>query len=102
MAYQVEIVDSARRDLAEIRYWAFGNSPEAESVWLDELQVAVLSLGHLPFRCPLAPESRQSIRVLLVGGRPHVYRILYRIYESKGLVRILHIRHGSRQDLKLT
>lgn len=40
-----------------------------------------------------------SLRQLLYGRRPHVYRIIYDIDEGSGIVHVLHIRHGARDAM---
>jgi plasmid stabilization system protein ParE len=35
---------------------------------------------------------------LLYGGKPHVYRAIYRVLEKQKVVEVLHIRHGARRE----
>lgn len=65
---------------------------------------AIESLSQLPKRCPLARENQyfsQEIRQLLYGRGRNSYRILFTVLEEQegAIVRILHIRHVSRQTL---
>ena len=43
---------------------------------------------------------KREVRHLLYGGKPHTYRVIYEIDESRRIVSVLTIRHGARQKLK--
>lgn len=47
-----------------------------------------------PNRCPVTPEY-ESLRHLLYGHKPHVYRVIYRILEKHKNVEVLHVRLGA-------
>ena len=60
-------------------------------------------LERHPYRCSAAPESRTTKRKLwhlLYGKKPHIYRVIYEIDESRRVVWVLTIRHGARRKLK--
>ncbi len=40
-----------------------------------------------------------NLRQLFYGTKPYVYRIIYAVDDSGGVVRLLHIRHQARQNL---
>ena len=44
--------------------------------------------------------ENSGVRHLLYGGKPHVYRVIFRIMEKQKQVEVLHIRHGARQEFK--
>jgi len=46
------------------------------------------------------PEN-MNLRHLLYGGKPHVYRVIYRIQEKEKRIQVLHIRHGARLEFKV-
>ena len=72
-------------------------SPARAESWLQGAQQACLTLSDLPLRCPLAPENDSfdvETRQLLYGN----YRILFTIEDDA--VVILHVRHGSRRQLR--
>jgi mRNA-degrading endonuclease RelE of RelBE toxin-antitoxin system len=103
MPYRVEFAARAARDL-EILYVG-KNVPESPAAtrWFSRLEQAVDALEAHPERCPLAPEGRRlkrTLRHLLYGAKPHVYRVIFEIDEERRTVWILHIRHGARRRLK--
>ena len=102
MAYQVVLVDSAKADANQIFDRVTAQAPIRGPQWFAELMDCLYSLEELPARCPLAREAAAAKREILClhfGKRPHVYRILYEIEESRQTVWILHIRHGALRDL---
>jgi len=101
MKYEVEVADQAQIDAEEAYLWILERAPgDRATRWWNGLEKAVLSLEHMPARCPLAPEDsefEEEIRELLYGKRQHRYRILFTIRAQT--VIILHIRHGARDYL---
>lgn len=104
MEYRVELTDRARSDLS----YLYARTSAAESLaaarWFNGLEEAVFGLARLPRRCPVAPEGRRAkrlLRHLLDGTRPHVYRAIYEINESRKVVYILTIRHGAMDEARL-
>jgi plasmid stabilization system protein ParE len=85
-AYAVELTLRAARDLD----YLYGRVHAAESTaaarWFSGLEKAVNSLERFPRRCSVAPESKKtkrSLRHLLHGKKPHVYRVIYEIDEPR-------------------
>jgi plasmid stabilization system protein ParE len=102
MAYRVVLADSAKADANAIYERVIAEAPIRGPEWFLQLMECLHSLDHLPDRCPRAREAEQAkreIRCLLFGRRRNKYRILYEVDERRKTVWILHIRHGSRQDL---
>jgi toxin ParE1/3/4 len=99
MGYLVNVTPRAERDVASL----YGEINAAESVaalrWYRGLKEAILSLDTFPNRCPATPE-RKSLRHLLYGNKPHVYRVIYRVVEKQKRVDVLHIRHGARRAFR--
>ena len=50
--------------------------------------MAIQTLGEMPQRLPVIREDPET-RHLLYGNKPHIYRVIYRIDESKRVVNIL-------------
>ncbi|MFZ1134536.1 MAG: type II toxin-antitoxin system RelE/ParE family toxin [Candidatus Korobacteraceae bacterium] len=103
MTYRVELTDRAVRDLEILYLEKNATESQAAARWFNGLEKAVLGLERHPYRCPAAPESRKmkrEVRHLLYGGKPHTYRVIYEIDESRRIVSVLTIRHGARQKLK--
>ena len=103
MAYRVEFTVRAARDLDYL--YQEVNAPESISAarWYNGLENAIDTLERFPHRCPLAPEGRTarlSLRHLLYGKRPRVYRVIYEIYEPQRTVRILTIRHWAMDEAR--
>ena len=98
MAFHVKLTPEAAAG-AEKLYWRI--IEEALCVarsWYNGLIAAIDSLNSNPRRCPLAPDPLLrtfQARYLLYGRRPHLYRILYRVFEEQRIVEVLHIRHGA-------
>ena len=98
MAYRVELTARASRSLRRIHRDINASGSAMARVWFNGLEAAVLNLDEHPARNPVTPEDG-SLRHLLYGRRRHVYRVIYAIDERRGVVTVLHIRHGSRQPL---
>jgi toxin ParE1/3/4 len=99
MEYRVRIMPRAERDLSGIYDWIGAHSSDAALIWYRGLRDAIRTLRNEPNRGPRAPEDR-TLRHLLYGSKPHVYRVIYRILERQKQVDVLHIRHGARQEFK--
>ena len=99
MAYLVNVTVRAERDLALLFEAIKAEHSEAALNWYRGLKEAILSLEAHPELCPETPENR-SLRHLLYGFKPHVYRIIYRVIEKQKQVDVLHIRHGARERFK--
>ena len=99
MAYLVNITPRAERDFASLYQEINAGESDAALKWYRGLKEAVLSLDDQPNRCP--PEKGQ-LRHLLYGNKPHIYRVIFRVFEKQKLVDVLHIRHGARHKFKAT
>jgi toxin ParE1/3/4 len=85
----------ALRDLERIFVYIDAEHSPRAAAWFGELDAAILSLNQHPERGPATPEKK-TLRHLLFGKKPHVYRIIYAVHERTRVVRIMHIRHGAR------
>jgi plasmid stabilization system protein ParE len=94
MEYAVNLTVRAGRDLANPYEGINAEHSEAAQKWYLGLKKEILSLGSLPFRCPLTPENAK-LRHLLYGHGHNTYRVIYRV--TGGQVEVLHIRHGARR-----
>jgi plasmid stabilization system protein ParE len=99
MGYLVSLTARAERDLASLFEAIHAEDSDAAMKWYLGLKNAVLSLEKRPHRCPRTPES-PTLRNLLYGRKPHVYRVIYRVLEKERRVEVLHIRHGARGPIK--
>ena len=99
MAYRVSIAVRARHDLVLLYERINAKESPVALRWYDGLSRTLISLEDLPNRGAVTPESKQY-RHLLYGHKPHIYRVIYRVWEKKKQVEILHIRHGARRAFK--
>ncbi|MCA9239213.1 MAG: type II toxin-antitoxin system RelE/ParE family toxin [Planctomycetales bacterium] len=70
--------------------------PVAAARWAERAISQVESLGHMPHRCPFAPENEHRdypIRFLRVDE----CLFLFTVYDDAKVVRILDFRHGRQQ-----
>jgi plasmid stabilization system protein ParE len=96
--YRVEMSESAEAEADQIYLWISQRSPESAARWYSGLLKACQSLSVFPHRFPVLPREL-AVRRMLYGK----YRVLYRIVEpqdeeEEGIVRVLHIHHGARQQ----
>ena len=96
MAYRVDLTERAARNLRRIYRTINTESSARARAWFNGLEKAVFSLDEHPARAPVIPEDN-SLRHLLYGRKPNVYRIIYAIDERNRVVTVLHIRHGARK-----
>ncbi|MGH9511744.1 MAG: type II toxin-antitoxin system RelE/ParE family toxin [Terriglobales bacterium] len=99
MAYRVNLAARAERDLAQLYEQIHAADSHHANNWYYGLRAAILSLRRMPERCPVAPED-STLRHLLYGRKPHVYRIIFRINKKSRQVDVLHLRHGARRRLR--
>ena len=99
MPYRVEITAQAKRDLDRIYRHIEAEESQLAAQWFNRLHTALQSLAEMPERSPIIHEGH-SLRHLLYGDKPHVYRIIYRIRQDHGSVTVLTIRHGARAPLR--
>ena len=103
MAYLIEFADRAARDLEALYVEKNAAESQVASRWYNGLEEAVYALANYPRRCPVATEARKlrrELRHLLYGKKPHVYRVIYQVDESRQTVWVLTVRHGARRKLK--
>jgi plasmid stabilization system protein ParE len=97
MRYQIRITPTALSNAEEIYLWIKSGNLDAANHWFNGLFEEIDSLGLMPKRCPVAPETLLvgvEIRCLLYKKD---YRILYCIEDEK--VTVYHIHHAARQYL---
>ena len=98
MQYRVSLAARAVKDLDSIFQFIQAEQSEMAATWFNGLQQAIRSLSSLPHRAPATSES-SSLRHLLYGSKPHVYRVIYFTDDTKKTVTVLTIRHGARKPL---
>ncbi|MGA2206398.1 MAG: type II toxin-antitoxin system RelE/ParE family toxin [Terracidiphilus sp.] len=97
MAYLVNITARAERDLAALYEEIDAENSASAQRWYGGLKRAILNLEDHPYIWPATHEARK-LRHILYGRRPHsIYRVIYRVFERRKAVEVLHIRHGARR-----
>jgi toxin ParE1/3/4 len=103
MTYRVDLTRRASRDLEYLYQYIHAESSPAAARWYNGLERAIQTLEQFPGRCAIASEGaklKRPLRQLLFGRKPHVYRVLYEIGESQGVVHVLTIRHAARDEFQ--
>ncbi|ADW67153.1 type II toxin-antitoxin system RelE/ParE family toxin [Granulicella tundricola] len=96
MDYRVRLMPRAERDLEEIFQYIQARSSSAAHSWFMRLTNAIDGLSTFPQRHPITPEY-PSLRHLLFGNKPHIYRVIYLIDVTARSVDILSVWHGAQQ-----
>ena len=98
MKYKVEFTYQAESEANAAYRWIANDAPSNALNWFEGLIQAIETLGSMPERCAIAPESEdigQEIRHLIYGK----YRVLFSIEDQT--VFVLHIRHGAQKYLSI-
>jgi len=96
--YRVELTPTAEAELWDDFTYISDRAPMNAQRWLLGIYEAIDSLETFPARCAIAPEAQyvdDPLRHLLFKS----HRIIFHIDEQQKVVRILHIRHGSRRAI---
>jgi plasmid stabilization system protein ParE len=101
---RVIITGPAKRDIqSAYDWWKAHRSAEQADRWYVGIHDAITSLGNMPERCSLAPESEllaQGVRQLLFGlGRRATHRAVFAI--DGDIVVIFRVRHTSQDALTI-
>jgi plasmid stabilization system protein ParE len=96
VVWRVKLTNRALRDLDHIYAHVEADSSAQAAQWFARLEQAIFSLENLPRRGVRVPEDA-SLRQLLHGHKPYVYRVIYEVDEAAATVYVLHIR-GPRRD----
>jgi plasmid stabilization system protein ParE len=86
----------AEADLDAIYLYIRASTAPLAERWFVGLIEAIESLANTPHRTAKTPEDK-SLHQLIYGKKPHFYRIIYAIDESRKRVEVLHVRHHGRQ-----
>lgn len=101
MPYRVKVSAQAARDLDRIYRFIEAETSHQAAAWFNGLHAVLASLSEMPQRSPVAPED-PTLRHLLYGNKPHIYRIIYAVDLSLQQVNIVHVRHHARDAFKPT
>ncbi len=100
MAFKVQIVAAAERDIAEALAFIHQNSPVAAQRWLETLLRKIRGLAEMPFRFALIAEA-DELKKPLRSFVPHSHRIVYEVDDAAEVVSIVRVYHLSRAPLQL-
>jgi plasmid stabilization system protein ParE len=95
--YSLEIAERAAEEIEATYQYLAAISERWATDWHDRIWEGLESLRTQPTRCGFAQENawyKHELRKLLVGKRPHIYRILFSIRTDT--VVVLRVRHGSQ------
>jgi toxin ParE1/3/4 len=84
MAYRVEVLPRARRDVRAIYEYIGAHDSAQAREWFNGLEALMSSLEKHSSRGAATSEN-QNLRQLLYGNKPHSYRIIYAIDEASRL-----------------
>lgn len=104
MSYKLIIQPQAEADIEFIYRYIAAFSLMSARKWRAGIFSSIVALSVMPSRCPVIPESKDfeyEIRQLIYGKNTSCYRIIYHVVEDSKEVRILTIRHASRQPLNI-
>jgi toxin ParE1/3/4 len=99
MPYLVRLLPRAEHDLEAIYGFIGASSSEMAHRWFTKMVDAIETLAELPERCPRIPED-PTLRHLLYGKRPHIYRIIFSVDATRRRVDIVHVRHGAQDTFE--
>jgi len=95
MAYRVSFTRRARRDYLQLYDSINAAASVPAQLWMDRLDQTIAVLSVTP-RSGVVTHENPTVRQLIYGKKPHLYRILYDIDDADQRVNILSIWHGRR------
>jgi toxin ParE1/3/4 len=102
MTYRIVVTARARADAIEAFRWIAERSPDAAARWYAGVQKALAKLSKLPELNPVAEEESEQVgitlRQMLYGRRPNVYRILYSV--EGDTVNLHYVRHSAQGPIE--
>jgi len=95
MAYRVNFTRRARRDYLQLYESINARESAPAQLWFYRLDEAISLLATTP-RMGFVTHEDKTVRQVIYGNKPHLYRILYDIDDADQRVDILSIWHGKR------
>jgi plasmid stabilization system protein ParE len=95
MAYNVEFSLRALRDMTDLYGEINAEESPAAARWFYGLEETILMLEITP-RMGIVTHDDATVRQLVYGKKPHLYRVPYEVADEGRRVRILRVRHGRR------
>ena len=100
MAFKVQIVAAAERDVDQAVAFIHNSSPVAAQKWLETLLTKMEGLAEMPLRFALIAEA-DELKKPLRSFVHHSHRIVYEIDEPTQIVSIVRVYHSARAPLSL-
>jgi plasmid stabilization system protein ParE len=95
MAYRINFTRRARRDYLLLYESINAAASVPAQLWMARLDETIAILSAAP-RSGFVTHEDPSVRQLIYGNKPHLYRILYDIDDADHRVDVLSIWHGKR------
>jgi plasmid stabilization system protein ParE len=95
MAYRVNFTRRARRDYLTLYESIDAAESAPAQLWLRRMDETIALLAVTP-RMGSVTHEDQTVRQVIYGNKPHLYRILYDIDDAGQRIDILSIWHGKR------
>jgi plasmid stabilization system protein ParE len=99
MAYRVEVLPRAARDLRRIYRTIKAAHAEQAQAWFNALTELILNLDHNPSRGAPVAEGH-GLRHVLYGRGRNIYRVIYSVDEARALVSVVHVRHSAQDAFR--
>jgi plasmid stabilization system protein ParE len=100
--YRIVFTARARADALEQFLYLADRSPDAADRWYTGLDKAIAKLSTLPERHPIAHDETEqfgvTLRQMLYGRRPGVFRILFSI--EGDTVTLHYVRHSAQGPIE--
>ncbi len=100
MAFKIQIVAAAERDIDEALAYIHQSSPDAARRWLESFQEKIQGLTEMPSRFALIAEA-DELKKPLSSFVHHSHRVVYEIDKPTQIVSILRVYHSARAPLSL-
>ena len=100
ITYRVLITPEAEQGVLDAFRYIDERAPISAERWLRKLYRRIDTLERMPRRCALAPESDyfgEELRQLIFES----HRIVFRIEDAAGIVRVLFVVHGKQRHRSL-
>ena len=100
MAFKIQIVAAAERDIDEALAYIDQSSPDAARRWLESLHEKMEGLAEMPLRFALIAEA-DELKKPLRGFVYYSHRIVYEVDDATETVSIVRVTHSARAPLSL-
>ena len=95
MLYRVNLTERVLRELDDIYAEIHAAHSAGAARWFSRLEDTITLLSDNP-RMGKPTREDKSVREIIYGNKPHLYRILYEVDDRSRRVDVLSIWHGRR------